>query len=282
MRCSKIPSFEELKKPLRYHDPKYFYFKLISFLLRAVGTLSDGIRVGYDYGFDSGAIMNYIYENTPHGRLGIGKSIDATFLNQTTCKAFRSIKQIQKNVILKYLSERNDRNTFIVDLAAGNADYIYDVLDETVSDVSVLLCDISRDTLAESKAIARRRNLVDKIRYEDGDTLDPDNLRGIEPLPNLVIEVGLFGIIHDDERIKKHMLDLKEILNPDAFLFNVQTYNEQIEIIARALKNQKGEPCVWHLRPAELVISWAEEAGFKNPEVTMDPYNIYAAVLMRA
>jgi hypothetical protein len=61
----------------------------------------------------------------------------------------------------------------------------------------------------------------------------------------------------------------------------VQTYNEQIELIARALVNQDGEPCVWHLRDKDLVIGWAEEAGFRDPVVKMDPYGLYAVFLMR-
>jgi len=55
----------------------------------------------------------------------------------------------------------------------------------------------------------------------------------------------------------------------------------QIELIARSLKNQDGERCIWHLRPIELVVRWAEEAGFRNAEIRMDPFNIYAVVLMR-
>ncbi|MGH7808046.1 MAG: class I SAM-dependent methyltransferase family protein, partial [Thermodesulfobacteriota bacterium] len=90
-----------------------------------------------------------------------------------------------------------------------------------------------------------------------------------------------YGIIHDDEVIRRHFHDMRDILNPDAILFNVQTYNPQIELIARVLRNQEGERCVWHLRPAELVIGWAEEAGFRDPKVTMDPFGIYAVVMMR-
>jgi len=276
-----IPDFEELQKPLSLYDPRYYYFKLISLLLRTVGSMSEGIRLGFEHGFDSGTIMNYIYENTPNGMGFIGKQIDASFLDQTTCKAFRSIREIQREKITKFLEGRVGKKTFIADLASGKADYLYDVLGEKEYGVEVLLRDINEKTLAESRAIAERLDVGDKITYELGDALDPGSLGTISTAPDLVVEVGLYGIIHDDELLKKHMFDLKEILNPGALLFNVQTYNEQIELIARALVNQEGEPCVWHLRPVELVISWAEEAGFREPEITMDPYGIYAVVMMR-
>jgi len=276
-----IPGFEELRKPLPDYGFKSVYYKIIQVLLRSVGTLSEGIKIGFKHGFDSGNIMNYIYENQAHGRLFVGEILDRAFLDQKTCKAFRAIKKIQKDFISNYLAERGDRETFIVDLASGKADYIYDVLLETDSKVSVLLRDINKNTLQESKNTAENLGLTENIRFETGDALDTENLKTITPKPDLVIEVGLYGIIHDDEKIKNHLKSLKELLDPDALLFNVQTYNDQIELIARALINQDGEPCVWHLREAEQLISWAEDAGFRNPEIVMDPYDIYAVVMMR-
>jgi len=276
-----MPGFEELLKPLPLYSPKNWYYKFYSLFLRTIGMLSEGIRISYNYGFDSGMIMNYIYRNIPSGRFYIGKVIDRAFLNQVTCKAFRGIKEIQKNAIKGYLEERNGKPTFIVDLASGKADYIYDALRETNANVRVLLRDIDETVLKESGAIAQGFNLLNKVSYEVGNALDVEGLKRIYPRPNLVIEVGLYGIIHDDELIEKHFFELRDILNPEAILFNVQTYNPQIELIARVLKNGNGERCVWHLRPAELVIGWAEKAGFKEPRVTMDPYGIYAVVMMR-
>jgi SAM-dependent methyltransferase len=276
-----MPSFEELLKPPPAYYPKNIYYKFYSLFLRTIGMFSEGMRIGFTHGFDSGMIMNYVCQNTPSGRFYIGKVLDRIFLNQVTCKAFRAIKEIQKNVIKNYLQERNGDPTFIVDLASGKADYIYDALRETNGNVKVLLRDLDETALKESRAIAEKLNLLNKVSYEQGNALDIESLKRIYPKPNLVIEVGLYGIIHDDELLRRHFFELKDILKPGAILFNVQTYNPQIELIARVLKNRDGERCVWHLRPVELVIGWAEKAGFIEPQVTMDPYGIYAVVIMR-
>jgi Putative methyltransferase len=281
MRRDENPGFEELLHPLPWYRPKKYYYYLLSLLLRTLGRLSDGIRIGFCHGFDSGMIMNYINENNPRGITFLGKALDAAFLDQTTCKAFRAVKQIQKDIISRYIEERNGRETIIVDMASGKADYIYEVLRDKNTDVKVLLRDISENTLSESEETCRRLRLKDSVSFEIADALDVESLRRISQRPDLVIEAGLYGIIHDDELIKKHLADLKNIVDPGALLFNVQTWNGQIELIARTLTNQDGERCVWHLRPKELVIGWALEAGFKDPEVTMDPYGIYAVVLMR-
>jgi len=281
MHLSRMPSFEELLKPPPAYYPKNIYYKFYSLFLKTIGMFSEGMRIGFTHGFDSGMIMNYVCQNTPSGRFYIGKVLDRIFLNQVTCKAFRAIKEIQKNVIKNYLQERNGDPTFIVDLASGKADYIYDALRETNGNVKVLLRDLDETALKESRAIAEKLNLLNKVSYEQGNALDIESLKRIYPKPNLVIEVGLYGIIHDDELLRRHFFELKDILNPGAILFNVQTYNPQIELIARVLKNRDGERCVWHLRPVELVIEWAEKAGFIEPQVTMDPYGIYAVVMMR-
>ncbi len=282
MSRERMPDFEELLKPLPLYSPKNWYYKFYSLFLRTAGMLSEGIRTGYTHGFDSGMIMNYVYQNTPRGKFYVGKVLDKVFLNQITCKAFRAIKEIQKNAIKSYLEERDGSPMFIVDLASGKADYVYDALRETNANVNVkvLLRDTSETALRESRAIAKRLNLESKVNYDIGNALDAESLKKI-PKPNLVIEVGLYGIIHDDELIRRHFFELRDILNPEAILFNVQTHNPQIELIARALKNSSGERCVWHLRPVEVVINWAARAGFRNPEITMDPYNIYAVVMMR-
>jgi len=281
MICRMSPTFEQLNSPLPLYSPKNIYYKLMSLLLESFGRLSNGIDIGFTHGFDSGMIMNYIYNNKPHGSLYVGRYIDKIFLDQVTCKAFRSIKQIQIDMINSYLRERNETSTFIVDLASGKADYLYDILKISNYNIEVLLCDISESALNESKEIADKLNLGNNVRFKKGDALDTENLRLINPKPDLLIEVGLYGIIHNDVLIRRHLLNVKEILNPGAILFNVQTHNPQIELIARSLKNQNGEKCVWHLRPVEEVVKWAETAGFKNPEITMDPFNIYAVVMMR-
>jgi hypothetical protein len=276
-----MPRFEELLKPLPWYSPRSWYYGLYSLFLGTVGQLSDGIRTGYRYGFDSGMIMNYVYGNRSGGITYLGKKIDETFLDQITCRAFRAIKEIQKNMILSYLAEREGMETLIVDMASGEADYIYDVLRQTGPLVKANLRDISRNAIEESRKTAARLRLTDRVTFGLGDALDPDSLRAIDCRPDLVIEVGLYGIIHDDAAIRAHLAQLRDILNPAALLFNVQTYNPQIELIARVLRNQEGERCVWHLRPAEEVIGWAEEAGFRDAKVTYDPYRIYAVVMMR-
>ncbi|MCD7933126.1 MAG: class I SAM-dependent methyltransferase family protein, partial [Tannerellaceae bacterium] len=46
-----------------------------------LGFLSQGMKVGIKYGFDSGISLDYVYKNKPQGLLDIGKLMDYFYLN---------------------------------------------------------------------------------------------------------------------------------------------------------------------------------------------------------
>jgi Putative methyltransferase len=93
-----------------------------------------------------------------------------------------------------------------------------------------------------------------------------------------VIELGLYGIYHDDALIERHLHDLAETAAPRQIVFNVQTRNPEIEYIARVWRDHRGERCVWRLRPLELLLGWARSAGYMPAAVRSDSQGIYRLV----
>src|SRR5438046_3070770 len=57
--------------------------------LRAAGRLSHGVDLGWRNGFDWGRSLDYVYENKPLGWLGIGSSIDNTYLTSISTRGIR-------------------------------------------------------------------------------------------------------------------------------------------------------------------------------------------------
>ena len=55
-------------------------WRALSMLMSSVGRLSKGIDLGYRFGFDSGEMLDYVYENKAQGRLGIGALLDRLYL----------------------------------------------------------------------------------------------------------------------------------------------------------------------------------------------------------
>ncbi|MFI6286446.1 class I SAM-dependent methyltransferase family protein [Streptomyces sp. NPDC051018] len=75
-------------------------------LLGTVGRLSDGIRIGYRHGFDSGSMLDYVYVNKAHGRLGIGRIIDRVYLNAVGWRAIRARRELLKEILRQEIADR--------------------------------------------------------------------------------------------------------------------------------------------------------------------------------
>lgn len=251
--------------------------------MRSAGRLSEGIRIGFAHGFDSGVFMQYVYENEPRGKFYLGKLLDRMFLNQVTCRAFRAVKELVKSAVKEVLQTRGTLPTLITDLAAGPGAYLLELLTrENCRNVRLLLRDIDEGALDEGRTLAARMGLADRVRYERGDALDPESLRCIDPKPDIVLVVGLHGTIHEDARVRQHLRDIGKVLAPTALIFTCQTFNPHIEFIARVWKGRNGQRCLWRLRPIETVTSWAQEAGFPHLKVGMDPFGIYGVITAEA
>ena len=107
---------------------------------------------------------------------------------------------------------------------------------------------------------------------------DRDALQRLRPSPDVVVELGLYGIYHDDAVIQRHFHDLAALVSPNQIVFNVQTRNPEIEHIARVWVNQAGGRCVWRLRPVEQLLEWARDAGYEPATVEADRFDNYRVV----
>src|SRR5918999_799183 len=96
--------------------------------LSTVGRLSEGIRTGYRHGFDSGTVLDYVYENRPRGAAGIGRVIDRVYLNAIGWRAIRARATLLGSVLGSEIASRPGRPVRILDVAASPGRYLQDVL----------------------------------------------------------------------------------------------------------------------------------------------------------
>ena len=99
-------------KPLKW--------KAMSLMLRTVGRTSDGVSLGFAHGFDSGEMLDYVYENHAGGRLLIGNLVDRIYLNAVGWRAIRARKEILKAVLSELILEREKLglSTTVLDIAS--------------------------------------------------------------------------------------------------------------------------------------------------------------------
>jgi hypothetical protein len=267
-------SFTELQRELPALSPRAWRFRALAAASRAGALLSEGLRVGHEHGFDSGPFMDHVYRNRAQGRTALGREIDRRLLARRTCRAFREIRVLASEALADAAVASAVPAPLIADLAAGPAPYVFEVL-AAHPGARALLADIDPAALAQARAHASSLGLADRVSFTQASAFDRDALERIDPAPDVVAELGLYGIYHDDALIERHFVDLAETIAPEQIVFNVQTQNPEIEHIARVWRDHRGERCVWRLRPVESILGWAAAAGYEPASIRADSCGIY-------
>jgi hypothetical protein len=274
------PTYAELRRDLPRRSPRAWGYAGLAALSRAGGLLSTGLRIGHTHGFDSGPFMSHVYSDTASGRTPLGRRLDRRLLDRPTCEAFRDIRRWARRAVAEALADTPGPTPLVADMAAGPAPYLLEALAAHPT-ARALLRDTDPAALAQAAAAARAAGVADRVRTERADAFDRDALARISPRPDVVLELGLYGMYADDALIARHLADLAEVVAPREIVMNVQTENPEIERIARVWRDRSGGRCVWRLRPAEQVLAWAADAGYRPVWMQADRHGIYRVARLR-
>ncbi|MFA5337619.1 MAG: class I SAM-dependent methyltransferase family protein [Candidatus Omnitrophota bacterium] len=284
MNGKKLPRYEELSKPLAIFSYKWFKWGLVRFFLNTVGRLSKGIRIGFKYGFDSGTMLDYVYENKPEGLFFIGKIIDKAYLDGPGWAGIRQRKVHLKGILREVIESNRkiNKGTVIMDVASGPCRYLIEIKQEHPKyDLKILCRDMDEAGLSLGRKLCSRLG-IEGIKYEKADAFSPEILKNAVPKPNVIVVSGLYELFTNDEIIKKSMGNIFTALNSgDYFVFTNQPYHPQLELIARTLPNRLKEFWVMRLRSDNQVKSWAIAAGFKHIKTLLDTYSIFSVNLFQ-
>jgi hypothetical protein len=272
-----LPSFADLQRELSPISPRAWRFAALRACSRAGALLSDGLRIGYRHGFDSAPFMAHVYANRPSGRTPLGRAIDRRLLRRRTCVAFRDIRALAERAVLDALRAERTPTPLVADLAAGPAPYLLTALTRHPR-ARAIVADADPDALEHARRATEALGLSERVSFVRADAFDRDALAALRPVPDVVVELGLYGIYHDDALIERHLHDLATLVGPHQIVFNVQTRNPEIEHIARVWVNHEGGRCVWRLRPVEQLLEWASAAGYEPTAVESDRFGIYRVV----
>src|SRR5262249_40637888 len=167
------------RQPLPIYSFKNAYYASARTLLKTVGNLSDGIRLGNRYGFDSGVMLDYVYKNQSGGRLLIGKLIDRIYLNAIGWRGIRMRKELVIQCLKGVVAEQLGRKTRIryLDLACGGGEYDIEVLKDFPQRlVESELRDYKLENIAQARRNAEARGL-NHIRFKQADAFAAENYR---------------------------------------------------------------------------------------------------------
>jgi len=181
MTTTQLPTYEKLTQPLT--PMSWIKWGSAKLFLNTLGRLSQGIRVGFRNGFDSGVMLDYVYENKPRGQLVIGRMIDEFYLNSPGWIGIRQrkihLKQTLHDIIRTH--QLKSKKTVIMDMASGPGQYLIETLQEhPYSDLEVICRDLSEAGLKQGEEKARELGLKN-IRYEKANAFDPSHFPKTDP-----------------------------------------------------------------------------------------------------
>jgi len=250
----------------------------MSMIIKSVGRLSKGVSMSFKYGFTSGLMLDYIYNNQPSGSLLLGKWIDRLYLGNPGWQSIRQRKANLKEHLKKAIQENESKSvrTVILDIASGPARYLIEVLKETGGNVSAMCQDIDARWMEEGRKIAGREG-VRNITFNKGDAFDRESLLRVSPAPNIIVSSGFYDWITDENLIKRSFhISYEMLLKGGKIIFTNQSGHLQMDLVKRTFLDFTGKPLVMEVRPIEQMNSWAKEAGFVNLRTDTDKWGLYS------
>jgi SAM-dependent methyltransferase len=274
----------ELTRPLPPLHPKAIKYGLARLFLRTVGRLSKGIEIGCTHGFDSGVMLDHVYENRAEGHFLIGRLIDRVYLDEPGWSGIRNRGELLRDTIVTEAMKTAARKqpVRIADLACGGGRYLLaalQMLGDAGTDVQATLRDYREENVRKARENAAKVGIAAAIGA--GDAFSDADL-GTLSSPDLVVVSGLHEIVDDDRPVRHHFRQIAHLLAPGGRLIvTVQPTHPQIEFIARVLTSHSGRPWAMRLRSVALVSGWARDAGFIVETVTMEQRGIFGVLVAR-
>src|SRR5262249_23011327 len=155
-------------QPIPLLSPKSLGFALTRASMRTLGMLSDGVRLGFATGFDSGSTLDYVYRNHPSGVTAIGRAIDRQYLDAIGWRGIRVRKRHLEGAIAAAEGRlaRARRPVRIADIAAGHGRYVLEAIARlSARPESVLLRDYSDINVRDGARLIDEKGLKDIARF---------------------------------------------------------------------------------------------------------------------
>lgn len=279
--------YQWLSAGLPMLSPKRWIYAAQRFLMRKLGTTSDGVAIGWRHGFDSGQSLDYVYRNRPSGTGSVGRLIDQAYLDSVGWKGIRMrkvhLEELLRDSVGVLAAEREaDAGPLrLADIAGGPGRYLIDFvrsLEGTPVDVTVR--DWSITALEEGRLAAESYGLS-SIRYEHGDAFDTESVASLGPL-DIGIVSGLYELFPENGRVLASLRGLAQAIRSGGYLlYTNQPWHPQLEMIREVLMNRNGDPWIMRRRTQAEMDELVRTAGFEKLTMRIDPYGIFTVSLAR-
>jgi alpha-beta hydrolase superfamily lysophospholipase/SAM-dependent methyltransferase len=259
-------------------------FAPVRWLMKGPGRLSRGIDLGWKHGFDSGVMLDYIYENRAQGLTPLGKLIDRAYLNAIGWRGIRVRRALLEKILRETIKQTHaeGRPVRLLDIASGPGRYVLETLHQLKDiPVSAVLRDYKQENLDAAAHLCDQLGLPN-ITLTRGDAFDRASLAAITARPTIAIVSGLYELFPDNEPVLRSLRGLADAVEPGGHLiYTNQPWHPQVEFIARVLTNREGRPWVMRRRTQAEMDALVQEAGFVKVQQEIDPWGIFTVSVAR-
>jgi ubiquinone/menaquinone biosynthesis C-methylase UbiE len=249
------------------------YHPTLRVLMRTYGRLSDGIRLGYREGFNSGAMVDYVYADEAHGITPLGRLIDRVMLEYPGWKAVRDRRRLLIGQLRSAVFERPGQR--LLDVAAGPGSYLFEL---PVGAADCYAADIDADERARGRARARAEGR-DDIHFVAGDAFDVASWP--EPSFDILVASGFFDLLVDVADVRRLLAAGAAGTRPGArWVLTVMESHPDLRILSDVLVDWDGRPWQAVTRSAEEVVAEAEPLGWRARRIQREPRGQYAVMTL--
>ncbi|KPE51915.1 bifunctional alpha/beta hydrolase/class I SAM-dependent methyltransferase [Chryseobacterium indologenes] len=251
-------------------------FKLQKISLGKIGKISNGMAIGLTYGFDSGASLDYVYQNEPKGKFGFGKMMDKNYLNAIGWRGIRIRKQhliqlLEKNI--KTLQQEG-RKIKILDIAGGTGNYLFDIK-EKYPDAEIVINEFVKSNIEIGEKKIREKN-YQNIRFTNFDCFDPETYHKLEFEPNITIISGILELFGDNEAASRAIRGAVSISEKNSFVvYTGQPWHPQLKMIAYVLNNHQNKDWIMRRRSQKELDRVMVYNGVRKENMLIDDFGIF-------
>ena len=168
------------------------WFAPVRWLMKGPGRLSRGIALGWKHGYDSGAMLDYIYENRAQGVTPLGRLIDRFYLNAIGWRGIRVRRALLEQALRSTIEETHaaGRPVRLLDVASGPGRYVLETMRHLHAiPMSAVLRDYKQENLDAAAQLRDQLGLAN-ITLTRGDAFDRAALAAVTPRPTIAVVSG--------------------------------------------------------------------------------------------
>ena len=234
---------------LQNNDGNTLNFKFQKWSLGKIGKISNGMAIGLEHGFDSGASLDYVYYNQPKGKSGFGKMMDKNYLEAIGWRGIRIRKQHLLQLIEKNIKslQKEGRAIKILDIAGGTGNYLFDIKDR-YPDAEIVINEFVKNNIEIGEKVIRERN-YQNIRFTNYDCFDTETYAKVNFEPNIIIVSGILELFGDNKLASKALRGIVSIAKKESIvIYTGQPWHPQLKMIAYVLNSHQKKNWVMRRR----------------------------------